>query len=846
MTLQTGTSLGPYEILDLLGAGGMGEVYRARDPRLGRDVAVKVLPTLFSRDPERLQRFEQEARAAGQLNHPNVMAIYDVGMAQGAPYLVTELLGGETLRQAIEGGPLSPRTALEYAAQIASGLAAAHGKGIVHRDLKPENLLVTPEGHVKILDFGLAKLTRSEDARPEETTPALYSVTAAGEVVGTVSYMAPEQVRGKGTDPRTDLFALGAILFELLTGERAFPGETPADRMSAILRSEPPALPDEVERAAPGAGLIIGRCLEKRPEARWDTAKDLGFALALLLKGAPARGRHAATDEPSAPAAGADLSFRRLTYREGTVLGARFTRDGQTVVYSAAWEGKPPELFVTRVEYPDARPIGVADADLLSLASTSELAVQIRRRNVGGFVVLGTLARVPLLGGIPREMIEDVSRADWAPDGRNLAIIRQVGGIARLEYPIGTVLYEAEGWMSHLAVAPDGERVAVLHHPVRGDNRGELIVIGRDRRVQVLLSGWAMLWGLAWPTDRIWPWVSGMDPDTGSAGIFEVLGELEARALYRAPGFPYLSDVAPSGDALVLHVSPRMRLEMGTRGQAQVRNLAWLDWSLVQDMTPDGRRVLIDESGPGAGTTVAMYLRDTDGSPAVRLGDGYGIGFSPDGRWALGIEPTRHDALLLYPAGTGQTVVHPIAGVRCQNASWFPDGKTLCISGTEPGRKPRLYRYDLERRALQPITEEGLGAMLGRVSPDGAHVIGSTPDGGWAVFPTGGGAPRPLPGIREQERPTQWTRDGKAVYTIERGVLPAPVQRVDVETGRRELHLAIAPPNPSGVDGINTVCFTADGEQYAYSYTQVLAELYLARGLRKGPVSPGGKGTHGA
>jgi Tol biopolymer transport system component len=832
MALGAGTHLGPYEILGLLGAGGMGEVYRARDPRLSRDVAVKVLPTLFARDPERLQRFEQEARAAGQLNHPNVLAIYDVGVAQGAPYLVTELLEGETLRQTIARGPLPPRQALDYSAQVARGLAAAHAKGIVHRDLKPENLLVTPEDHVKILDFGLAKLTRAEEAQPEETTPALYSMTAAGEAVGTVSYMAPEQVRGKGTDHRADLFALGAILFELLTGERAFPGETPADRISAILRSEPSSLPEEVERAAPGVGLIIHRCLEKRPEARVDTAKDLGFALELVQKGAALRGRSGAREEPAAPLANAEgLMFRRLTYREGTVLGARFTRDGQTVVYSAAWEGKPPEIYVTRVEYPDSRPIGLTDANLLSLAPTSELAVQIRRRDVGGFVVLGTLARVPFMGGVPREMIEDVYQADWAPDGRNLAVVRQVGGLARLEYPIGTVLYEAEGWLSHLRVAPDGGRVAVFHHPIRGDNGGDLLVIDRDGRVTTLLSGWTMLWGLAWSADGTRPWISGAQDPSHGQGIFDVRSEREVRVLYRAPGFPYLHDIAPSGDALVVNVSPRMRLELGTRGQAHVRNLSWLDWSLLRDMTPDGRRVLSDESGPGAGGTITMYMRDADGSPAVRLGEGYGAGFSPDGRWALGIDPLRHDALLLYPTGPGQTVVHSIPGVRCQSAHWFPDGKSVCISGTEPGKRPRLYRYDLESRALSPFSEEGMGAMMGQVSPDGKHVIGSTPEGKWAIFPTDGGDPRPLPGIREQERPMEWTEDGKCVYTLERGILPAPIQRIDVETGRRELHLEITPPNPSGVDGINNLRLSADGESYAYSYPQVLAELYLARGL---------------
>ncbi|HEU5393326.1 MAG TPA: hypothetical protein VFV36_00855, partial [Candidatus Methylomirabilis sp.] len=453
---------------------------------------------------------------------------------------------------------------------------------------------------------------------------------------------------------------------------------------------------------------------------RIDTAKDLGFSIELVLEAATVRTGRAAPEAPAVPPKGiADLGFRRLTFREGAVLGARLTRDGQTVVYSAAWEGRPPEIFVARVEYPDSRPIGLTDADLLSLASSSELAVQIRRQHVGGFVVLGTLARVPLLGGVPREMIEDVFRADWSPNGRDLAVIRQVGGIARLEYPIGSVLYEAEGWLSHVRVSPDGNRIAVFHHPVRGDNGGELLVIDRAGGHRTLLSGWAMLWGLAWSPDGARPWISGVEGSAQSAGIFEARAEEGIRVLYRSPGFCYLHDVAPSGDALVLQVSPRMGLELAVRGQSQVRNLSWLDWTLIRDMTPDGRRILLDESGPGVGGTVMMYVRDTDGSPAVRLGEGQGVGFSPDGRWALGLEPRRHDALLLYPTGPGQTVVHPIPGLRCHNASWFPDGKAVCISGTEPGGRPRLYRYELESRALSPISEEGSGAFMSQVSPDG-------------------------------------------------------------------------------------------------------------------------------
>jgi eukaryotic-like serine/threonine-protein kinase len=283
MTIAIGTRLGPYEVAGRVGAGGMGEVYRALDPRLGREVAIKVLPPTFASDRERLQRFEQEARAAGSLNHPNILSVYDVGTSDGAPYLVTELLEGENLRDRLASGPMPPRQAILAIQQAAAGLAVAHAKGIIHRDLKPENLFILPDGRIKILDFGLAKLTRKEGPIREETGPLLPSLTVSGTILGTASYMAPEQVRDQPTDHRADFFSLGAILFELLTGAKAFPGETPADRISAILNRESPSLPAEIMHAWPGLEDVIRYCLEKRAESRFDSARDLAFALGLLL-----------------------------------------------------------------------------------------------------------------------------------------------------------------------------------------------------------------------------------------------------------------------------------------------------------------------------------------------------------------------------------------------------------------------------------------------------------------------------------------------------------------------------------------------------------------------------------
>ena len=290
MALAPGSRLGPYEILAPLGAGGMGEVYRARDPRLGREVAIKVLPTSFAEDPDRLRRFEQEARAAGGLDHPNVLSLHDLGTEAGAPYLVFELLEGETLRRRLADGALSAAKTIDYGAQIASGLAAAHAKGIVHRDLKPENLFVTKDGRLKILDFGLAKLRPAPGTgNPGSEVATLSALTDMGTVLGTTSYMSPEQAQGLSIDHRSDVFSFGSILYEAITGERAFHGDTPAAVLAAIAKDEPSELAIPSGRIPPGLERVLRRCLEKRPEHRFHSAHDLGLALEAVSGASGAR-----------------------------------------------------------------------------------------------------------------------------------------------------------------------------------------------------------------------------------------------------------------------------------------------------------------------------------------------------------------------------------------------------------------------------------------------------------------------------------------------------------------------------------------------------------------------------
>jgi Tol biopolymer transport system component len=858
--LEPGTLIGPYEVVDLIATGGMGHVYRARDPRLGREVAVKVLPELLAAEPDRVRRFEQEARAASMLNHPNILAIYDVGSHDGTLYVVSELLEGETLRDRIREAPLPPSKVVEHAIQVARGLTAAHERGIVHRDLKPENLFITRDGIVKILDFGLAKLTRPRrfalKRAAGENEPAR---TDSGVMFGTMGYMSPEQVRGQAVDHRSDIFGLGAILYEMLTGMRAFAADTPLDTMNQILKEDPPPLRAASESVPPSLERVIRRCLEKRREDRFQKTRDLVFALEAVNERpgevetpAPRRaGRIPATRlvlgavllGSVALAAGFLLgrgreaaipSYSRLTYRRGTVTGARFAPDGQTVLYSAAWDANPSQIFLKRPESEDSLPLELPGAVLLSVSNSGEMAILLHPRIAHYGVWSGTLARVPLTGGTPRQIAEHIEQAEWAPDGERLALVREAEERTRLEFPAGKVLYETSGHISYPRFSADGDSIAFFDHPLPGDDRGSVALVDLAGNVRTLSPGWESVQGLAWSADGKEIWFTA----TGGGqlrSLYAVTTAGRLRLVSRAPGPLLLRDVSRSGHVLLTRDDIRWGIFGRGPGQSSERDLSWLEFSLTGDISADGRFLLFEEQSVAAGPNYAVCLRRTDGTPPVRLGNGMAFGLSPDGRWVISCLPSAPSKLALLPTGPGEAKHLELGGLNAEWAKWLPDGKGIIFASSPWGGHRRLWVESLKGGAPRPVTPDGFD-----VSPRGGYCV--SPDGKWVatvgpseevwLYPLEGGEPRAAFAVERDEAPIRWGSDGRFIFTAERGEPPGKIFKVELANGHRELWREVMPADAAGVRSIGRILITPDGASYAYTYSRLLSELYLVDGLK--------------
>ncbi|MGB9235931.1 MAG: protein kinase, partial [Terriglobales bacterium] len=685
---------------------------------------------------------------------------------------------------------------------------------------------------------------------------------------------------------RSDLFSFGVVLYEMATGRQPFSGATSAVVFEAILNKIPPppvqlnpGLPAQIE-------TILNKALEKDRDLRCQSAAELRADLKRLKRDADST-RVAASRTVSVPSGDAKelastapdtartrgrrspvfvvagillalalgfLAGRRLwqtaapsaplyheiTFRRGEIRSARFAPDGQTILYSAAWQGNPVETFSARQGMVESRSLGLGRAELMAISSKGEMALSLGSHPVGTWINVGTLARAPLAGGAPRPVLEDVEWADWSPDGNNLAVVRNVGGRDRLEYPIGKVLYETSGgWISYPRVSPKGDYVAFMDHPNQGDDGGSIAIVDVSGHKKDLTREWYGTQGLAWTPDGQEVWFTASE-----LGLFHYITAVtpsgKQRLVTRVPGSLVLFDIWQDGRVLLARSDRRREVMALYGGTAKERDLSWLDYSYPADLSADGKILLFDEEGIGGGVqygdaqdlTYAVYIRNTDGTPAIRLGEGAAAALSPDQKWAIVQTPSSPEQLRLLPTGAGETQSLTNDAINHQWARWFPDARRFVFSGNEPQHGVRLYTQDVSGGKPKAISPEGVDAVAFAISPDGQSVLGIGPDQKGYLFPAAGGDSRLVNGMDSGDIPINWSQDGRSIFLYRTGEVPAKVYRLELATGKKTVWKQIAPLDPTGVSTIGPILMTPDGKTYVYGFHRTLGDLYLVEGLK--------------
>ena len=882
LTVSTGSRLGSYEILAPLGAGGMGEVWRARDTRLARDVAIKILPADLAADPERLRRFEREARAASALSHPNIVTILDIGSEGPTSFIAMELVEGKTLRALIAEGPVQPRRLLPIAAQIAEGLTRAHEAGIVHRDLKPENVMMTRDGLVKILDFGLAKLTHpGQDSGQTASALTVPAETRPGIAVGTAAYMSPEQASGHPVDFRSDQFSLGSMLYEMSAGRPAFKRATMAQTLAAIIDEEPEPRATAAANLPTPLRWVIERCLAKDPEHRYAATRDLvrdltnlrdhlselSSAGGIAIEEPKQRSKWRAVAVVAAVVLGlaamfslgrfleragsSQPTYRQLTFRGAGIGTARFAPDGQTIVFSSQTEGKAPELFSMRLDSPEARSLGLPPAHVLSISQSGQMAILLLKPfalspRIGHLyeqaiardprLFDGLLAQASLSGGAPRELLDDVVFADWAPDGQSLAVIRRVGNRRRVESPIGKVVFDGEEeLLNHLCFSTRGDRLAFK-------DWDRLLVPEGARMADLVSARGDQPLEMSW-SDR-GDQVFFTEANPGTTFLKGVPPGGPSRIVASLPSDLILYDIVPGGRMLLGRHIETYGIRGAFPGESQPRNLSHFDRSEAIGLSADAGTVLFtDAAQDGAGT---LFLRRTDGGAPTRLGEFFGLALSSDGRFVLGVDLADTDDALrccvIVPAGPGPQRHLDGKGLAWlwsekMGSGFFPDGKSVFYVGREKGHRPRIYVQSVEGGPPRAVTPEDVRRPV--LVGAGKFFCALSPAAEWMLYPSdGNGETRAAVGILPGEQPIGSTPDGllyvRGADELRQGetLITTRVYRVDPSSGRRELWKEIPPVDPRRAGAITSILFSADGKSCVWTHRWYSTELMLAEGLR--------------
>jgi eukaryotic-like serine/threonine-protein kinase len=841
---------GRYDVARELGAGGMATVYLAQDLKHDRKVAIKVLrPELAA--VIGAERFLREIKTIANLQHPHILGLIDSGEVNGTAYYVMPFVEGESLRDRLTREKQLPiPDAVRIAAEVAGALDYAHRHGVIHRDIKPENILLH-DGAALVADFGIALAVSSAGGS---------RMTETGMSLGTPHYMSPEQAMGeREITARSDVYALGCVTYEMLTGDPPFTASTAQAVIAKVMTEKPASIRRQRERVPQEVEDAVLTALEKLPADRFATAAEFSAALkgggagSTTVRTVPARPGARASRTPRialaagalalvalgllagrwlrGPDAPAGLTFLQRSFRDEAIYNARFAPDGRTIVYSSAAETSAPDVFVIRPDYPAPTALGLAGTHLLSVSSRGELAVLVRAEFLRHRLFQGTLARVPLGGGAPRELLDSVREADWSPDGTELAIIHDVGGRDRLEFPVGKVLYEASGYLSDPRVSPDGRHVAFAEHPFRWDDRGTVKIVDRAGKPAAVTPGYPAIEGMAWRPGGDEVLFSAFGSSDGYVVRGLTLGG-RLRVAVTGAGLLTVHDVSRGGQVLLTRDDTPFRLMLRGPHAPREVDVSWLDVSLGPKLSRDGSLLAFTNGGVDAGANYDVMLRTTTtGDQAARLGEGEAAAFSPDGKWLLAAVPSTPPRLVLYPTRTGAERPIPIGPFESiGSADWFPDGRSILFCGNRAGEASRCYVQPLAGGTARAVTPAGTSA--GFVSPSGEEVVAFGPALGHRRYPVAGesGAGREIPGLSFSDQVVRWSPDGRAL--IVGSATSATMDRVDLATGRRQPLVTLGTEHPGGRWRLTFFALADDPRVYAYVAATYLSEIFTVDRVR--------------